>query len=213
MQVWKTIGMTICMVCMSAAAWAATPYTDPAYDLSQVTEIRVTSIEDTVAEPWDNFMHADGAEDDVMQALYTVGGKKKKKIQDDRTAPAYVYDQQKDTVPKVVELRVVIQLYGTTKSRVEGHYEEYTEYVDYEYFDKDGQKQTLRRPERRQRWVAPYDAYDSYMKIKYDIYDIHTGQFIASIVEDRKRGDTSVAGSGMLKRGTDEMLSKIFKRK
>ncbi len=200
------------MVCMSAAVWAADPYTDPAYDLSQVTEIRVTSIEDTAAEPWDNFTHTDGAEDEVMQALYTVGGKKKKTIQDDRTVPAYVYDQQKNTIPKVVELRAVIQLYGTTKSRVEGHYEEYTEYVDYEYIDKNGHKQTLRRPERRHRWVAPYDAYYAYMKIKYDIYDIHTGQVIASIVEDRKRSDENVAG-GMLRRGTDEMLSKIFKKK
>ena len=153
MKVWKIISMTICMVCMSALAWAATPYVDPGYDLSQVTEIRVTSIDDTISEPWNNFTHTEGAEDEVMQALYTVGGKKKKKIQDDRNAPAYVYDQARMTVPHAVELRVSIQLYGTTKSRVEGHYEEYTEYVDYEYFDEKGRKQTLRQPEKRQRWV------------------------------------------------------------
>lgn len=211
MKIWKIISMTICMVCMSVLAWAATPYVDPGYDLSQVTEIRVTSIEDTMNEPWNNFTHIDGAEDEVMQALYTVGGKKKKKIQDDRNAPAYSYDQARMTVPHAVELRVSIQLYGTTKSRVEGHYEEYTQYMDYEYIDEKGRKQTLRRPEKRQRWVDPYDAYYSYMKIKYDVYDIHTGKLIASIVEERDRSDNSVAS--MLKRGTDEMMSKIFKRR
>lgn len=210
MNIWKTIGMVIGMIGMSAAVWAATPYVDPSYDLSRVTEIRVSSIEDTLSEPWDNFTHTESADDEVMQALYTAGGKKKKKVQDDRSVPSYVYDQEKNTTPGVVEMRIAIQLYGTTKTRVEGHYKEYTEYLDYEYIDEKGKKQTLRRPEKRHRWVAPYDAYYSYMKIKYDVYDIHTGTLIASIVEERDRSDGSVAG--MLKRGTDEMLTKIFRK-
>lgn len=80
-----------------------------------------------------------------------------------------------------------------------------------EYFDEKGRKQTLRQPEKRQRWVNPYDAYYSYMKIKYDVHDIHPGKLIVSIVEERDRSDNSVVS--MLRRGTDEMMSKIFKRK
>lgn len=213
MKCWKVIVGLMVFVCASMTAMADNAYIHPGYDLRQVKEFRVTKIDNENQKPWENYTPGEDAVDEVMQTLYQVSTRKKKIIQDERNVPAPVRDMAQDTAPTAVELRVTIKLYGHSYGKKEGYYKEYTEMEDFIYYDAYGKKQVGSRPVKKKKWVPGYRWTNSYMKIKYEVYDIHTGELIGSIFENKVTGGFNTPwDSGDLRRSIEHVFAALCRK-
>lgn len=209
--------MAFCLFCVTAAA-SPKLYHHPAYDFSNIRNVKVTVITNTNPQNKDNFYAEVMAEEKMLSALYSAAGNQKLILTDERAngplaptgEPESLFTPNKKA-PKTVEVRVSINYLGYRSNLVPGHYEQKTEYIKEKHKNSRGQEQYVEIPITTKVWVP--DAYrsDSLMDVIYNVYDLETAAVIANVMDRRERQyeeDTS----GMLKRSTKDFLKALTKK-
>lgn len=209
--------MALCLFCLTASA-SPKLYHHPAYDFSNIRNIKVTVITNANPQNKDNFYAEAMAEEKMLSALYTAAGKQNLVLTDERNkGPIAPTGEQENLLranknaPKTVEVRVSINYLGYRSYLVPGHYEQKTEYIKEKHKNSRGQEQYVEIPITTKVWVP--DAYrnDSLMDVIYNVYDLETAAVIANVMDRRERQyeeDTS----GMLKRSTKDFLKALTKK-
>ena len=209
--------LTLCFFCLTAAAGPKL-YRHPAYDFSNLRNVKVTVITNSHPEKAGNFHPEELAEEKMLSALYSAAGKANLIVTDERAggpiAPtgeqASLLNRNKKA-PSTVEARITINYLGYRRYKVPGHYQQKTEYFKEKRKDAWGKEHYVEVPITTQVWVPDSYHNNAIMDVIYNVYDLETAAVIANVMDRREREYESDP-SGMLGRSANDFIKALTKK-
>ena len=200
--------LTMVMCCAFTATALAAPsfYASPNYDLSGLSTIKLTYIDEDIPE---NKRAVVMPEEKLLGALYKSAQKLRLEFVDARDRDVEVAAKNVGNRIRVGYLEVVINDMSTVKRLVPGRWETRTEYEDRVWYDRDGRKHIDRVPYRHDVWIPETWHIDMRIALLYTLYD-ENKNVVAKCSDARVRNDED-SPNGMLSRSTADFFKLLIK--
>lgn len=203
--------LTVAMLAVAGIASAnPTIWHSPQYNLSKVQTINITEIENKNVSLGKYVAETD-TETAVKTALYEAANKHDVYVTEADAVQAPQQTKGKRT-PSVINLKITVDKLGYETTIEPAHYENKTEYITTDVYDKRGKKTgEARVPIVKQVYVPDSTYHTAYLSIIYSVQDAD-GTLIFTSRDMRDREGTSDP-SGMLERASNDFIKHLLKSK
>ena len=203
--------LTMCMVCISAVAMAEKPYKHPQYTLTNVRQIIVTDIDSREVRATRKFFSDEAAEEKMMGAIFDAASRQNLIVEDARSYGKPDAEGVPRHFPTKLEMKVVINNFGYYNETTPGHYETRYRNQTVYYYDNMGVRRSRTESVPYEVWIEPETYNVAKLNASYSLYDIETGELVASMTANRDRSYESDA-TGMANRSVRDFFQKVLKK-